>query len=129
MSSYRRFKFAVGTIVLWLAFVIGVFLLIKTNVMCAGYVKTEAVIVSVGVPGNKDLVTYSYIVNGETVQGHNNEVFGENKHVGDRATVRYDPDKPTTLEDRSETKFLWISTPILGILAVVYTAFMIRRRR
>lgn len=129
MISYRRFKLIMGMIILWIAFVIGVILLINTKVKCASYVKTEAVIVSVGVPGNKDLVTYSYIVDGKTVQGSNNEVFGANKHVGDRATVRYDPDKPTTLENRSETKFLLISTPILGILATLYTAFMIRRRR
>lgn len=129
MSPYRRFRLVMGMIVLDVAFLIGIVALIKTHTECAGYVKTEAEIVSVGKPGDDDIVTYSYIVNGETVKSSKKELFGSSKNVGDRVTVRYDPQNPTVLEDRSATKFLFISTPLLGIGAVIYTLLMIRRRR
>lgn len=113
----------------WVLFLAGAVGLIWTKARCAGYVKTEAVVVLVDKSDTKDRVTYSYKANGKTVEGTMEMPFWTSKHEGDLVTVRYDPDDPAKLENSGENTLLAVVTLLFGVSAVCSTIAMIRRKR
>lgn len=113
----------------WVIFLAGTVGLIYTKVRCAGYVKTEAVVVLVDKSDTKDRVTYSYKADGKTVEGTMEMPFWTSKHEGDLVTVRYDPDDPAKLENSGENTLIFVVTLAFGAGAVVSTVMMLKRRR
>lgn len=112
----------------WVLFLAGAVGLIWTKARCAGYVKTEAVVL-VDKSDTKDRVTYSYKADGKTVEGTVEMPFWTSKHEGDIVTVRYDPDDPAKLENSGENTLLAVVTLAFGVNAVCSTIAMIRRKR
>ena len=113
----------------WVLFLAGTVGLIWTKVRCAGYVKTEAVVVLVDKSDTRDRVTYSYKADGKTVEGIMEMPFWTSKNEGDRVTVRYDPDDHTKLENSGENTLILVMTLGFGGGAVYSTIAMIRRQR
>lgn len=113
----------------WVLFLAGAVGLIWTKARCAGYVKTEAVVVLVDKSDTKDRVTYSYKANDKTVEGTMEMPFWTGKHEGDRVAVRYDPNDPAKLENSGDNTLLLVVTLVFGVSAVCSTIAMIRRRR
>lgn len=103
--------------------------MIYTKARCAGYVKTEAVVVLVDKSDTKDRVTYSYKADGKTVEGTMEMPFWTSKQEGDRVTVSYAPDDPAKLENSGENTLLAVVALAFGVSAVCSTIAMIRRKR
>ena len=129
MSGYKRFRFIMGLITVYLGFATGLTYLIISYTLHAGYVKTEAVVVAIDKYGDDNEVTYSYIADGETIESTQRARLLFNRHEGDRVKVRYDPEDPTELENGSDKTFVWICTLLFGAGAAIYTIVMIRSRR
>lgn len=129
VSGYRKFKLIYGVIAALLSFVAGMIYLIISHAEHAGYVKTEAVVVSLGKSNGDDTVTYRYTVNDETIDGTLKFIVPTNKHVGDHVKVRYDPKNPTKLENRSDETMWLILVLGFGVTAVILTLIWIRSRR
>ena len=113
----------------WVLFLAGAVGLIWTKARCAGYVKTEAVVVLVDKSDTRDRVTYRYKADGKTVEGTMEMPIWTSKNEGDRVTVRYDPDDPTKLENSGENTLIAVVTAAFGAGAVASTVMMIMRRR
>ena len=129
VNGCKRFRIIVGLITVYLGFAAGLTYLIISYTLHAGYVKTEAVVVAVDRSGYENEVTYSYNADGETIEVTQRVRLLLNMHEGDRVKVRYDPEDPTELENRSAKTYVWIFTIMFGAGSVINTIVMIRRRR
>lgn len=128
-KKMRRRRPVTAAIVLWAVFVVGIFWLLSAKLPCVGYVKTQAVVVSVGNPGGGSIVVYSYDVNGEAYQSLKNKPFWKSVHEGDSVTVRYNPKDPYIIDVPGESVFVVVLTLLSGTGAMLFTLKDLKRMR
>ena len=117
---------------------VSVALFVLDTVTYAGYVKTEAEIVSVDSQfGNKSdtnmnqshYVTYEYTVNGEKITAKRQEFSKTGKDAGDIKTVKYAPDSPHTLQNTYSYYTKMGATIFMGVITALLCVIVLRNKR
>lgn len=128
-KKMRRRRPVTLAIVLWVVFVVGIIWLLSAKLPCAGYVRTQAVVVSVNKIGGDSIVVYSYDVNGEAYQSVKGKPVLKSVHEGDRVTLRYDPKDPYMIDVSGDGIFVVVLTLLSGVGAMIFTRKDLKRMR